>query len=163
MWIVAGILLGIVVLGAIAGFHAGPHAHLWASVAGVVAAAWLITMAFLGDSRPLLYVLLGADVSITALMGFAGWKVLSSPEGAAAHDKPPPSVEGRMGVAVGPIDLEGIIRVGGEEWSAVSLNGPIAAGDSVQVINTRGVTVEVWGEENPALPPPVRTDERSTS
>ena len=28
MWIVAGVLLGVVVLASLAGLHAGPHAHL---------------------------------------------------------------------------------------------------------------------------------------
>ncbi|MGO9198257.1 MAG: NfeD family protein [Acidimicrobiales bacterium] len=163
MWIVAGILLGIVVLGVIAGFHVGPHAHLFASVAGVVAAAWLLVMAFLGESRPLLYVLLGADVTITGLMGFAAWRVLKTPEAVGAHNEPAPSVEGDIGTALGPLNPEGIVRVGGEEWSAVSLNGPVRAGGKVQVINANGVRLEVWGEENPALAPPVNKDEGATS
>ncbi|MGO9558794.1 MAG: NfeD family protein [Acidimicrobiales bacterium] len=163
MWIVAGILLGIVVLSVLAGFHVGPHAHVFATVAGVIAAVWLLVMAGLGDSRPLLYVLLGADVTITSIMGVAAVKVLRTPEAAADHDQPPPSVEGAMGYAVGAIAPEGIVRVGGEEWSAVSLNGPIRAGAQVQVINASGVRLEVWGEENPALTPPTNKDEGATS
>ncbi|HLI42903.1 MAG TPA: NfeD family protein [Acidimicrobiales bacterium] len=159
MWIVAGILLGLVVLGVVAGFHVGPHGHLAGAVAGILAAVWLIVMLALGDTRPILYVLLGADVSITALMGFAGWRVLSSPGGLAEHDVPPPSAEGHTGIAVKPLEPEGIVRVDGEEWSAVSLNGPVPAGAEVQVIRVSGVRLEVWGEENPPLPPPRRLEE----
>lgn len=159
MWIVAGVLLGLVVLGIVAGFHVGPHAHLAGAIAGVIAAAWLVIMLALGDARPILYVLLGADVSITALMGFAGWRVLSSPHGLAEHDVPPPSAEGRHGVAVKALDPEGIVRVEGEEWSAVSLNGPIASGAEVQVIRVNGVRLEVWGEDNPPLAAPPRFED----
>ncbi|MHB8244107.1 MAG: NfeD family protein [Acidimicrobiales bacterium] len=163
MWVVAGILLGLVVLGAVAGFHAGPHAHLIGSVAGVVAALWLLVMALLGDSRPLLYVLLGADVTISAIMGFAGWKVLHSPEGIAEHDRPPPSVEGHLGVAVAALSPEGIVRVGGEDWTAVSLNGPVPVGGRVQVISKNGVRLEVWGEDNPVIAPSALRDEGAQS
>lgn len=159
MWVVAGVLLGMVVLGTIAGFHVGPHTHLAASVAGVLAAVWLVLMAALGYGMPLLYVLLAADVTITAGAGLAGWRVLKSPGAIAAHDEPPPSIEGRMGVAVGELDPEGVVRVGGEEWTAVSLNGPVRAGGQVQVINVRGVRLEVWGEDNAALGPAEPRDE----
>lgn len=161
MWVVAGILLGLAALGAIAGFHAGPHAHLAGAVVGVVAAVWLVVMAALGDSRPLLYVLLGADVSITALMGFAGWRVLSTPGSIAEHDRPPARIEGHLGRAVGRLDPEGVVRVDGEEWSALSLNGPVEPGARVQVINANGVRLEVWREDDESLPPVVR--EKGTS
>lgn len=153
MWVVAGILLGLVVLGVVAGFHVGPHGHLAGSVAGVLAAVWLLIMLALGDARPLLYVLLGADVSVTALMGFAGWHVLRTPGAMAEHDVPPPSVEGHLGIAVSALGPEGIVRVDGEEWSAISLNGAIPVGAELQVIRVNGVKLEVWCETNPALPP----------
>ncbi|MHB1988759.1 MAG: NfeD family protein [Acidimicrobiales bacterium] len=163
MWIVAGILLGMVVLGVAAGFHTGPHTHLAATVAGALAAVWLVIMAVLGDSMPLLYVLLGADVTITGIAGVAGWKVLRSPLAAAARNEPPRSVEGHMGLAVGRLDPAGIVRVGGEEWTALSLNGPVPAGGRVQVINANGVRLEVWREDDPALTEPATKDEGATS
>ena len=42
MWIIAGVLLGLVVLASLVGFHSGPHAHVAAGVVGVLAAAWLV-------------------------------------------------------------------------------------------------------------------------
>lgn len=151
MWVVAGILLGLVVLGGVAGFHVGPHAHIGAGAVGVLAAVWLVVMAALGYATPLLYVLLAADVTVTGVMGLAGWKVLSTPETMADKDVPALAIEGKLGTAVGELNPDGVVRVGGEEWTALSLNGPIAAGTAVQVINVRGVRLEVWGEDNSAL------------
>ncbi len=163
MWIVAGILLGLALLGAIAGLHVGPHGHAVGAVAGVLAAVWLIVMLALGDARPILYVLLGADVSITALMGFAGWRVLASPHAMAEQNTPPPSCEGHVGLAVGGLEPGGIVRVDGEEWSAVSVNGNVPAGGRVQVIRVNGVKLEVWGEDLPALSPRALKDEGASS
>ena len=35
MWVIAGVLLGLVVLASLIGFHVGPHAHVAAGVLGV--------------------------------------------------------------------------------------------------------------------------------
>lgn len=151
MWVVAGILLGAVVLGGAAGFHVGPHAHFAASVLGVVAAVWLVIMVALGYAEPLLYVLLAADVTVSAGIGLYGWRALRTPGALASVNEPPPSVSGRFGQAVSDLDPDGVVRVGGEEWSAVSLNGPVSAGAEVQVISVKGVRLEVWGEKKPML------------
>ena len=42
---------------------------------------------------------------------------------------------------------EGIVRVNGEQWSAVAINPPIHAGAAVHVTSRGGVRLEVWGEE----------------
>lgn len=147
MWIVAGILLGLVVLAAAAGTHAGPHAHLVSSITGAVAAIWLVVMAALGYADPLLYVLLAADVTMSGVMGTFAVKALRSPGALGAANEPPASVEGKMGRAVSDLDPEGVVRVGGEEWTALSLNGSVRRGEEVQVINVKGVRLEVWGEK----------------
>jgi hypothetical protein len=59
MWVVAGMLLGVVLLASVLGFHIGPHGHAAAGVVGVFA-AWLLVKAFSGRSARLLWVLLGA-------------------------------------------------------------------------------------------------------
>lgn len=146
MWVAAGILLGIVVLSAIAGTHLGPHLHVISSVAGVVAAVWLVIMAAIGYADPVLYVLLAADVTMSAAVGLAGWKALKTPGILAWTNEPPPSIEGKMGVAVSALDPSGVVRIGGEQWTAVSLNGSVPKGGTVQAINVRGVRLEVWGE-----------------
>lgn len=164
MWIVAGILLAMVVIGLLAGFHVGPHAHVGAAIAGVIAAAWLLVMLALGDTRPLLYVLLAADVSVTGLAGIGAWRVIRDPGALAETNKPSSqSVAGKLGVATSDLDPEGIVTVRGEQWSAVSLNGRIPAGREVQVINADGVRLEVWGEEPSELPSPELKDERTIS
>ncbi len=146
MWIVAGILLGIVVLAAAAGTHVGPHAHLLSSAVGALAAIWLVVMAALGLADPLLYVLLAADVTMSGVVGAFAVKALRTPGPLAEVNKPPAKVEGKMGQAVNDLDPEGVVRVAGEEWTAVSLNGPVRRGEAVQVINVQGVRLEVWGE-----------------
>lgn len=155
MWVVAGVLLGVVVLAALAGFHAGPHAHAVSAVAGGAAAVWLVVMALTGDARPLLYVLLGADVTVSGTLGVTAYRALRGmPAGVGpVHDTK--AIEGEMGVAVSDLDPTGVVRVRGEEWSAEAVNGPVRAGTAVQVLEVEGIRVRVWGEDTaPVLPRP---------
>lgn len=145
MWIVAGVLLGLVVLSALVGFHSGPHAHAAAGVIGVAAAAWLVLMAVSGRSGPALWALLSADLVVSAGVGVMAWSGLSSRHAAGGQHLP--ALEGAEGVAVSDLVPEGIVRVRGEQWSAVSLNGRVRAGTRVQVLHVAGVRLEVWGEE----------------
>ena len=145
MWIVAGLLLGLVVLGSVAGFHAGPHLHVAAGIVGVLAAAWLVAMAVSGRSGPVLWVLFGADLAISAGMAVMGGVGLAH-RAAAPHPRLG-HLEGAEGVALTDLGPDGIVRVRGEEWSAVSANGKVRAGTKVQVIRSGGLRLEVWGEE----------------
>jgi membrane protein implicated in regulation of membrane protease activity len=168
MWVVAGILLALVVLGFVAGFHFGPHAHIPAAAAGILAAVWLVAMAFLGQARPLLFVLLGADLTFTGLLGVGAVRVLRDPGAVADRNRPPDHLEGEFGVADSDLDPKGIVSLRGEQWSAESLNGRVAAGTSVQVIRVDGVRLEVWGDSSDALPDPTDlatppTDEETRS
>jgi membrane-bound ClpP family serine protease len=151
MWVVAGVLLGLVVLASLIGFHTGPHAHVVAGAAGLAAAAWLVAMAVDGRSSSLLWVLLGADLVVSAGVGVAAWSVLAHGT-AAGPGYPPARLEAAEGVALSDLDPEGIVRVGGEQWSAVSVNGTVRRGTGVQVLRAGGVRLEVWGEETE--PPP---------
>jgi len=56
------------------------------------------------------------------------------------------SLDGAEGVAVSDLVPEGIVRVGGEQWSALSVNGTARSGTPVQVLRTAGVRLEVWAE-----------------
>ena len=149
MWVVAGVLLGLLVLASLVGFHTGPHAHFAAGVIGVCAAAWLVFMAVDGRSAPVLWALLSADLVISAGVGIMAWNGLSGRATAIHHAT---SVDGEEGVAVSDLTPEGIVRVRGEQWSAVSVNGNVGKGRRVQVLRTEGVHLEVWGEDNEALP-----------
>ena len=163
MWIVAGVLLGLVVFSSIFGFHIGPHAHAVATLAGIAAAGFLIAIAVTGDTRSLVFLLLSADVVVSAGVGAIAWKGLTDPRlrtGRSLH-----TLVSREGVAVSDLEPAGIVRVAGENWSATSLNGRIAAGARIQVIQADGVRLSVWGDSGlpretdgrPAL------DERSPS
>jgi membrane-bound serine protease (ClpP class) len=50
---------------------------------------------------------------------------------------------GQVGVARGPLDPEGQIQIDGEIWHAVAQDGPISAGDPVQVSGMDGLTLRV--------------------
>jgi membrane-bound ClpP family serine protease len=160
MWTIAGLLLGLVLITSLVGFHTGPHTHLVAGVFGGLAAAWLLFMASDGQSAPLLWVLFGADLVVSAGIGVMGWVAIRHAAAFGAQG-PDGRVEGAEGVAVTDLRPDGVVRVHGEEWSATSVNGPLPAGSSVQVLHG-GVRLEVWGEQpdaTPGVPPPHPAEE----
>ena len=144
MWVIAGILLGLVVLASLVGFHSGPHSHLAAGIIGLVAAVWLVIMAVVGRSAPLLWALLSADLVISAGVGVMGWFGLSH---RATGPPRTTRLEAAEGVALSDLAPEGTVSVRGEQWSARSLNGRARAGGRVQVIGVSGIHLEVWAEE----------------
>ncbi len=148
MWIVAGVLLGSVVLAALASLHIGPHGHGAAAVLGAIAGVWLLVMVAEGLGRPLLFALLGADLAMSAGLGALTWKGLNDPSRGAQRKTSP---EGAYGVAVKDLDPLGIVRVSGEEWTAESINGRITAGQRVHVISADGIRLQVWGEPDDPL------------
>lgn len=168
MWIVAGVLLGLVVATSLIGFHSGPHTHVAAGVAGIAAAAWLALMAAEGRSAALVWVLFGADLVVSIGIGVMGWTAIRRSGRLAGRTLARP-LEGAEGVAVTDLTPEGIVRVGGEQWSATSVNGPLAAGGRVQVLRG-GVRLEVWAEHpvehpgrHPGVPPGVPSHGRRTA
>jgi membrane protein implicated in regulation of membrane protease activity len=146
MWLVAGMLLGLVVLASLVGFHTGPHTHIAAGILGLVAAIWLVIMVTQGRSLSVLLALLGADLVVSAGVGLLAWKGLTGRTVPTLGSKIG-RLEGAEGVAQSDLDPDGIVRVHGETWSASSLNGPVRAGTTVQVIRVDGVRLGVWGEE----------------
>jgi len=146
MWVIAGVLLGLVVLASLIGFHVGPHAHVAAGIFGVLAAAWLVVMAVDGRSAPVLWALLSADLVVSAGIGTLAWKGLTT-RGINVAGRHLVSPDGAEGVAVGDLHPEGIVRVNGENWSAVAVNGPVRAGTPVQVVRVAGVRLEVWADQ----------------
>lgn len=150
MWVITGVLLGLVVLASLLGFHLGPHAHVLAGALGALAAAALIALAAEGRSSALVWTLFAGDLSVSAGVGYLAWRGLS--------DRGRPSAESRLltgargeGVAVSDLDPAGIVRVQGEEWSAVAVNAPVRRGSRVVVVGHGGVRLEVWGDELPPI------------
>jgi membrane-bound ClpP family serine protease len=149
MWVITGVLLGLVVLALVIGFHIGPHAHLLAGLFGGLAGVSLLILAVTGSASALLWVLLAADLTISAGVGYLAWRGLSN--------RGQPLSEHRLltraragGVAISDLDPEGIVRVQGEQWSAVAINAPVRSGSPVVVVGHAGVRLEVWGEEWPS-------------
>ena len=149
MWIVAGFLLGLVVLASLVGFHSGPHAHVVAAVIGVLTCVWFIFMAVDGRSGPVFWALLSADLVVSAGVGITAWNGLTGRIVAGHHLRP---LESQEGVAVSDLAPHGIVRVHGEQWSAVSVNGTVRTGTRIQVLRAAGVRLEVWGEDAEAAP-----------
>lgn len=144
MWAGVGVLLGLMVVASVLGFHIGPHSHLAAFGLGLAAAVLLVVMGATGQSGPLLWVLFGADVAISTGLGVIAWRGLRF---GAFGGSGTPGVVGAEGVAVTGLNPDGIVRVRGENWSATCLNGSVEAGHRVQVVETSGVRLGVWSEE----------------
>ena len=144
MWVLAGVLIGLALAAAVAGFHLGPHVHVAAGIVGVVAAVWLLVMVIQGQSTVTLWALLVAMLIVAAGAVAIGWYGLRGSGTIAYH---PERVEGAEGVAVVDLDPDGLVRVRGEQWSATSVNGIARAGTRVQVLRLTGLRLEVWAEE----------------
>lgn len=145
MWIITGVLLGLLCLAAVFGFHFGPHAHAVAGVIGVFAAGWLLYTAADGKTGPALWWLLGADILVSAGVGAMAWFGLAR-SNEATERYHLNALEGSEGVVVSTLAPEGIVSVHGEQWTAVSVNGTAPASSRVQVLRADGVRLEVWGE-----------------
>jgi len=146
MWAVVGVLLGVVLLSSLLGFHVGPHAHVIAAGLGVAVAVFLFVLAVTGHSSATLWTLFGADLAVSAGVGTVGWKGLTTTR-VRPYGHGSAGLVGVEGVAVTDLDPDGIVRVRGENWSSTSLNGTIRAGGTVQVVKASGVRLSVWGDE----------------
>src|ERR1700728_2477153 len=119
MWIGVGVLLGLVVVASVLGFHVGPHGHLVGAGLGIAAAIWLVVMAATGQSAPLLWVLFGADLAISGGLATLAWRGLKVQDEHLLGSAPG-SLVGAEGIAVSDLVPGGLVRVRGENWSATS-------------------------------------------
>ena len=150
MWVITGVLLGLVVLGTLIGLHSGPHGHIAAGALGLVVGVFLLVLAIERNAATLLYVLVAGDLTVSVGLGLLAWRGLANRDRFVTdHRALVPT--GAEGVAVTDLDPEGIVKVQGEDWSAVAINAPVAAGTQVQVVRRGGVRLEVWGQELPLL------------
>lgn len=157
MWAVAGVLLALVVIVSLLGLHAGPHLHAFGAVLGLVAAGWLVAIAVSGSPWAGLWVLLSADVIVSGGMSVLAWKGLASRR-PLVDPSPRGALSGEQGVAVTDLAPHGVVRVRGEQWSAVAVNGSAAAGALVQVLGADGLRLEVWADEASLLHTPAHDD-----
>ena len=122
--------------------HAGGHAWFVPLPALAVAVVW----AFTASDRSA-----GAAWWLAALcaLGCAGGVLVAA---AALRQRVRgalvglPELRGKTGVAVTPLEPAGVVRIGGENWSAHSASGPLPAGAPVHVLGIRGVRLDVWSE-----------------
>ena len=77
MWIITGVLVGLVCLATVFGFHAGPHAHGVAGALGVFAGGCLVYLLIEHGSGPGLWSVLGVDLLSSAGLAVLGWKGVS--------------------------------------------------------------------------------------
>jgi membrane-bound ClpP family serine protease len=145
MWIITGVLLGLLCVTAASGFHFGPHAHGVAGALGVLAGGFLVSLVIEHGSGPGLWAILGADLLASGGLGALAWKGIADYRGDVLADHRHP-LEGVEGVAVSDLTPAGIIRIRGEEWSAISVNGTAQRGTQVQVLRATGIRLEVWSE-----------------
>src|ERR1700683_3403313 len=127
MWIAVGVLLGVVLLSSLLGFHVGPHAHMFAAALGVGAAVFLVVLATTGHANATLWTLFGADLAFSTGVGVLGWKGITS-AGSTSWGHGVTGLVGREAVAVTDLDPDGVVRIRGENWSATSLNGMVPTG-----------------------------------
>ena len=161
MDVVVGCLLGLAVIAALLGLHAGPHVHLASAVLGLIAAGVLVEIAATGNSWPGLWFLFSADVVVSGGVAALAWKALSNRQHAVVPHRPH-GLDGAEGIAVTDLTPAGIVRVRGEQWSATSANGPARSGTRVQVLGIEGVRLDVWAEEPQDALPGTDISERQT-
>lgn len=164
MWISTGALLGLLCLAILAGFHVGPHAHGVAVAIGILVGGWLIYLMVDQGPGALLWTLLGVDLVVGAGVAALAWRGLRASGGETEGTHRCSSLEGVEGVAVSELAPEGIVRINGEHWSAISVNGTVRPATPVQVLRASGVRLEVWGEDAVQIPTQVLfTLEENTS
>jgi len=146
--VIAGALLGLVLLGTLVGFHTGPHTHLAAGALGLLAAGAVAALAVGSSSPGGLWVLFAGDVTLSIGVGALAWRAIAGGRGTPREHRLL-TRSGADGVALSDMDPEGIVRVHGEEWTAVAVNAPVCRGSRVQVVGRGGVRLEVWGEDVP--------------
>jgi membrane-bound ClpP family serine protease len=138
----AAILLVLLVATGVLGAHAGGHAWLVPLPALALAVVWAFTASERSAEAAWWLVALCA-------IGCAGGILLAA---AALRQRLRgtlvglPELRGMTGVAVTPLEPAGVVRVGGEKWSAKSVSGPLQAGAPVHVLGVRGVRLYVWSE-----------------
>jgi membrane-bound ClpP family serine protease len=142
--VLAAVLLGSVVVVSLVGFHAGPHLHAVGSALGLAAAVVLVLLAIEGHPASWVWALFACDAAVSAGLGYLAWRGLRS---RAMPDSGALTGRASEGIALTELAPEGIVRIHGEQWSAVAVNPPVHAGATVYVTSRGGVRLEVWGEE----------------
>jgi membrane-bound ClpP family serine protease len=157
MWIAAGLLLGALVIAVLLGSHAGPHLHVAAAGFGLAAAVVLILLALHGPSRATAWTLIGIDAA--ALVGLAFLIPFSI---RSVRRLPPRPSLSAIGKAVTELNPDGIVHVGGQDWSATTNEGSINQGSPVVVVGGAGLHLIV-APGSPQRTTPIAADVTRTT
>lgn len=121
----------------------------------------------------LLFMPLAGGVQLGAMLALSPWLVAASTLGVTAffllliraslRTRRLPvatgseALLGKEGVATSPLAPRGVVRVDGEDWSAIAEVEPIKSGELVEVIGVEGVTLRVHRPHEWRLPeiPPI--------
>ena len=108
----------------------------------VVVILWLL---------PHLGIKLPVGVTVGLMVALAAWAVLTYRAIRRVVEiralSPAEAMVGRRGTALSQLAPNGVVRIRGEIWKAMSSNGVIAAGDEVTVLRIDGLKLTVRREE----------------
>jgi membrane-bound ClpP family serine protease len=141
-WVTGAILLSLLAATWLLCSHAGGHAWFVPVPALILAVLWAFTVS---ERRGAGSWWLVAMSAVAAAVGVA--VAASALQQAWRHPALAPSApQGASGTAVTPMTPVGVVRVGGETWTARSLSGPLPSGVAVHVVRVDGVRLDVWSE-----------------
>ncbi len=141
-WGTAAILLALLVGTGLLCAHAGGHAWFVPLPALVLAVAWAFTASAHSSEAGWWLVALSALACAGGVL-LAGSALRQRLRGTVVGLPP---LRGTTGVAITDMTPTGVVRVGGENWSAASVSGNLPAGAPVHVAGVRGVRLDVWSE-----------------
>ena len=144
VWVLGGVLVVLLVASSVAGAHAGGHGLVLPLVSLAFLAGWVAAAAGRGAGSALAWWLAGAAAASAVLGAALALPVLRYRRmGPGLGPVPAPGADG---VAVTSLRPRGVVRVGGETWSADSVSGAVPPGAPVHVVSASGVRLYVWSE-----------------
>jgi membrane-bound ClpP family serine protease len=141
-WGTAVILLVLLVGTGLLCAHAGGHAWFVPLPALALAVVWAFTASARSSEAGWWLVALSAIACAGGVL-LAGSALRQRLRGTVVGLPP---LRGTTGIAITELTPAGVVRVGGENWSAESVSGILPAGAPVHVLGVRGVRLDVWSE-----------------
>lgn len=143
-WATGAVLAALLIVTWVLCAHAGGHAWLVPVPAFGVTVVWALTAASGKWSSATTWWLAVASAAMSGgavlVAGTALRQRLAGVRSAA------PPLAGADGFALTALSPTGVVRVGGETWTAESVSGPLPAGAPVHVVSVRGLRLLVWSE-----------------
>ena len=138
-WATGALLAALLIMTWVLCVHAGGHAWLVP-----VAALWALTAASGTWSSTTTWWLAFASAVMSVGAAVVAGTALRQRSVSVRTVAPP--LPGASGTATTALAPTGLVRVGGETWTAQSVSGPLPAGAPVHVVRMRGLRLVVWSE-----------------